>query len=62
MLALRVCVAFAIVAGADYWLARRRYLEDAMMSRDEVRDEHKEQEGRPEIKQRMRRRMQEMQA
>jgi flagellar biosynthetic protein FlhB len=59
-LALRVCVAFALVAGADYWLARRKYLEDAMMSREEVRDEHKEQEGRPEIKQRMRRRMNEM--
>jgi flagellar biosynthetic protein FlhB len=59
-LALRVCVAFALMAGADYWLARRKYLEDAMMSREEVRDEHKEQEGRPEIKQRMRRRMQEM--
>lgn len=59
-LALRVCAAFAIVAGADYWLARRKYLEDAMMSREEVRDEHKEQEGRPEIKQRMRRRMNEM--
>lgn len=59
-LALRVGVAFAIAAAADYWLARRKYLEDAMMSREEVRDEHKEQEGRPEIKQRMRRKMAEM--
>jgi flagellar biosynthetic protein FlhB len=59
-LAYRVSVAFAIAAAVDYWMARRKYLEDAMMSRDEVRDEHKEQEGRPEIKQRMRRRMQEM--
>jgi flagellar biosynthetic protein FlhB len=59
-LALRVCVAFGIAAAADYWLARRKHNEDAMMSRDEVRDEHKEQEGRPEIKARMRRRMQEM--
>jgi flagellar biosynthesis protein FlhB len=59
-LILRVCVAFAIAAAVDYWLAHRKYMEDAMMSKQEVRDEHKEQEGRPEIKHRMRRRMQEM--
>jgi flagellar biosynthetic protein FlhB len=59
-LAFRVCLAFFIAAGADYWLARRRYLEDAMMSKDEVREEHKSQEGRPEVRQRMRRRMQAM--
>jgi flagellar biosynthetic protein FlhB len=59
-LALRVSVAFAIAAAADYWLARRKFNDDAMMSREEVRDEHKEQEGRPEIKQRMRRKMAEM--
>jgi flagellar biosynthesis protein FlhB len=59
-LAMRVSFAFMVAAAVDYWLARRRYLEDAMMSRDEVRDEHKEQEGRPEIRQRMRRRMNEM--
>jgi flagellar biosynthesis protein FlhB len=59
-LATRVCVAFAIAAAADYWLSRRKFMDDAMMSRDEVKDEHKEQEGRPEIKARMRRRMQEM--
>ncbi len=57
---MRVCVAFAVVAVADYYLAHRKFTEDAMMSKQEVRDEHKEQEGRPEIKQRMRRRMQEM--
>jgi flagellar biosynthetic protein FlhB len=59
-LAVRVGSAFVIAAGADYWLARRKFLEDAMMSREEVRDEGKEQEGRPEVRQRMRRRMKEM--
>jgi len=59
-LALRVCLAFGAAAAVDYWLARQKFMEDAMMSREEVRDEHKEQEGRPEIKARMRRRMQEM--
>jgi flagellar biosynthesis protein FlhB len=59
-LVLRVGGAFVVAAGVDYWLARRKYLEDAMMSREEVRDEGKEQEGRPEVRQRMRRRMKEM--
>jgi flagellar biosynthetic protein FlhB len=59
-LALRVCTAFFVAAVVDYWLARRRYLEDAMMSKEEVREEHKSQEGRPEVRQRMRRRMHEM--
>lgn len=60
VLVLRVCVAFAIVAAVDYFMAHRKFMEDAKMSKQEVRDEHKEQEGRPEIKQRMRRRMQDM--
>jgi flagellar biosynthetic protein FlhB len=59
-LVFRVSLAFGIAAAADYWLARRKYLEDAMMSKQEVRDEHKEQEGSPQIKQRMRRKMHEM--
>jgi len=59
-LAVRVGVALAIAAAADYWLVRRKYLEDAMMSREEIRDENKQSEGRPEVRQRMRRRMQEM--
>jgi flagellar biosynthetic protein FlhB len=59
-LAIRVGGALAIAAVADYWLVRRKYLEDAMMSREEVRDENKQSEGRPEVRQRMRRRMKEM--
>ena len=59
-LVLRVCIAFAVVAAADYYLAHHKFTQDAMMSKQEVRDEHKEQEGRPEVKQRMRRRMQDM--
>lgn len=59
-LARRVCVAFAIAAALDYYMARSKFMHDAMMSRDEVRDEHKEQEGRPEVKAAMRRRAREM--
>jgi flagellar biosynthetic protein FlhB len=60
VLVLRVCAAFGVVALADYYMAHRKFTEDAMMSKQEVRDEHKEQEGKPEIKQRLRRRMQDM--
>jgi flagellar biosynthesis protein FlhB len=59
-LAYHLCIAFVLAGAIDYYLARRKYLEDAKMSRDEVRDEHKEQEGRPEVKQAMRRRAREM--
>lgn len=59
-LAYRVCVAFVVVAAVDYYMARSKFMHDAMMSRDEVRDEHKEQEGRPEVKAAMRRRAREM--
>lgn len=59
-LAIRVAAAFMATAALDYYLARRKFLQDAMMSREEVRDEHKQEEGRPEIRQRMRARMREM--
>ena len=56
----RVCIAFALVAVVDYYFAHRKFEDEAKMSKQEVRDEHKEQEGRPEIKGRMRRKMQDM--
>lgn len=59
-LAMRVAIAFMAVAVLDYWLAYRKFMNDAMMSREEVRDEHKQEEGRPEIRARMRARMREM--
>lgn len=51
--------AFAAIAAADYWLAWRRFRRESMMSRRDLREEHKEQEGRPEVKQRQRQRMRE---
>ncbi|HKP62492.1 MAG TPA: EscU/YscU/HrcU family type III secretion system export apparatus switch protein [Polyangiales bacterium] len=59
-LTLHIAIAFVAAAALDYWLARRKFLHDAMMSRQEVRDEHKQEEGRPEVRQRMRARMREM--
>jgi flagellar biosynthesis protein FlhB len=48
--ALRAAAAFVLVAVADYWLVRRRWKSQLMMTPDEVRREHKEQEGDPLIK------------
>lgn len=58
--ALHGGAALAVVAAFDWWLAHRKFEEDAKMSKQDVKDEHKEQEGRPEVKMRMRQRMREL--
>jgi flagellar biosynthetic protein FlhB len=39
----------------DYWFQRWQHGRDLMMSRQEVRDEHKQEEGDPQVKARLRR-------
>ncbi|MBB3973549.1 flagellar biosynthesis protein FlhB [Hansschlegelia beijingensis] len=57
-LSLKVLVAsvavFAVIALADYLWQRRRWRERLKMTLQEVRDEHKQQEGDPHIKARIR--------
>jgi flagellar biosynthesis protein FlhB len=48
--AVKAGVAFALVAAADYFLVWRRFRKDLMMTAEEVRREHKEQEGDPLVK------------
>jgi flagellar biosynthesis protein FlhB len=48
--AVKAALAFVLVAAADYFLVWRRWKKDLMMTREEVRQEHKEQEGDPLIK------------
>lgn len=57
--ALHGSAAFAALAILDYALARRRFREDAKMSRQEVKDEHREEQGDPALRRRMRGRMRE---
>lgn len=45
--ALRAGTALALLAAADYALQRRRWMKGLMMTREEVRQEYKEQEGDP---------------
>jgi type III secretion protein U len=48
--AVQVGLAFAVVAAADYYFQWRRWKKGLMMTKDEVKREHKEQEGDPIIK------------
>lgn len=49
------CLVLLVWAGADYFLERQRFENDLKMSRQEQKDEYKEMEGHPAIKQRIRR-------
>jgi flagellar biosynthetic protein FlhB len=59
-LLIHVGGAFLLVAVFDYWLALRKANEDAMMSKQEVKDERKGEEASPELRGRVRRRMREL--
>ena len=49
-LVTRALVALLGLAALDYWLAYRRFAKEARMSKQEMKDEHKEQEGDPKMK------------
>jgi len=57
---IALLVALAVFAAADLPLQYQLYQRKLRMSRNEVKQEHKETEGSPEIKQRQRQRMREM--
>lgn len=52
---LRVVIAVLIIGVADAFYQRWQYTQNLKMTRDEVRQEHKDTEGAPEIKARIRR-------
>lgn len=53
-LLIAVCVAVALVAAVDYVYQRHDFLKRMRMSRRDIREEHKESEGDPLIRQRLR--------
>ncbi len=57
--AIRATVALTVLAGADYLWNRVKLEKDLMMSRQEIKDEMKQQEGDPRHKQKMRARARE---
>lgn len=56
-LMLQATILFFILALVDYLFQRRQYLEELKMTKQELRDEMKEQEGNPQLKSRIRSRM-----
>ena len=52
---LTMAVALAVLGGLDYLWQRRRHEQSLKMSRHEVKEEHKETEGDPQVKGRFRR-------
>ncbi len=53
-LVLLLLGAQALIAGADYGWERMRHMRELRMTFQELRDEHKESEGNPHVKQRLR--------
>ena len=53
-IALRASLALAGLAAADYFWNRHRVEQQLMMSRQEIKDEHKQLEGDPRVKARLR--------
>lgn len=57
-LLLKICILFAFVAAADYMYQKWKFREDNKMTKQEVKDEYKNQEGDPKVKGQQRQRMQ----
>ena len=59
-LVIEVAVAMLALAVPDYLFQRRQYMESLKMSKEEVKEERKMQEGDPLVKSRLRERMREL--
>lgn len=57
-LLLKICMLFAVIAAADYIYQKWKFKEDNKMTKQEVKDEYKNQEGDPKVKSQQRQRMQ----
>lgn len=55
----RISIVFLILAAVDYFYQRRKFKKDMKMTKQEVKDEYKNTEGNPQIKGRIRSKMQE---
>jgi flagellar biosynthetic protein FlhB len=54
-LMIRVCIALLVIAIADLFYQKWKYIEDLKMTRQEVKEERKQTEGSPEVRHRVRR-------
>lgn len=54
---IRIAAVYMLIAFADLYYQKRKHKKDLRMTKQEVKDEHKNQEGDPQIKGQQRRRM-----
>lgn len=59
-LGLKISLFFLIIAAADYMYQKHKFRTDSKMTKQEVKDEYKQQEGDPQIKSKIRSKMQEV--
>lgn len=59
-LVIQVCMAFAVIAAMDYAFAKWKYEKDLKMSKQDIKDEHKQQEGDPKVKGKIKQKQMEM--
>lgn len=59
-LGIRIAIAYLIIAFADFGYQRWKHNDDLKMTKQEVKDEYKQQEGDPQIKGKIRQRMREV--
>lgn len=57
-LLLKICMLFIAISAADFMYQRWKFKEDNKMTKQEVKDEYKNQEGDPKVKGQQRQRMQ----
>lgn len=57
-LLLKICLLFSVLAAADFMYQKWKFKEDNKMTKQEVKDEFKNQEGDPKVKGQQRQRMQ----
>ncbi len=55
-----ICVIYLVIGVVDYVYEKRKFKKDMMMTKQEVKDEWKNTEGSPEVKQKQRQRMSEV--
>ena len=56
----KACIAFLIIAAADYGVTKWKFLKDQKMSFKEIKDEYKNSEGDPNVKAALRQRRMQM--
>ena len=59
-LGIRISIIYMLIAAADFIYQKFKFKKDMMMTKQEVKDEYKQQEGDPQVKGRIRQKMREV--